>query len=110
MATVAHLFTSSVDYGSAGFQPGQRRWQSWGPSDAYKDSAVVITADPFTQVAGTDIHRAMALQVTDTFVHQYPTVSSGGFVTLDTHVGVWVTNTGQWAIRYVTYRIGVIKA
>ena len=60
-------------------------------------------------MAGQNFHRAMALQVTDQFVHQYPTVS-GDLVFLDTHVGVWLTNTGQWPIRYVTYRIAVMKA
>jgi hypothetical protein len=109
LATVAHFFTSPVDYGIAGIRPGESRWISWGPWDPFKGGAVVITADPNTLVAGTDFHRPMALQVTDTFVHEYPISVTGGIIVTETHAGVWITNTGQWAIRYVGYNIAVIK-
>jgi hypothetical protein len=110
LPSVSNVFTYQVDYGDAGFQPGGVAWRSFGPSDAFKDSAIVITAIPSTLVAGTTTHRAMALQVSDTFVHQYPDFSVLGFVDVDPHVGVWLTNTGQSAIRYVTFKVAVIKA
>jgi hypothetical protein len=51
---------------------------------------------------------AAALQVTDTFVHEYPTVQPGGFVFTDTHVGAWLLNTGSAAIRYAAAKVAVI--
>ena len=112
MATVANVFTYHFDWGAAGIQPQGSQWVSFGPSDVYKDSAVVITARPNTAVAGTvgPTHMAAFLQVTDTFVHEYPTVQPGGFVFTDTHVGAWLLNTGSAAIRYATVKVAVIKA
>jgi hypothetical protein len=111
MAAVANFFTYFFDYGDAGIQPQGSRWVSFGPSDVFKNSAVVITAHPDTAVAGTvgPTHSAAFLQVTDTFVHQYPTVQAQ-FVFTDTHVGAWVLNTGSTAIRSVRVNVAVIKA
>ena len=86
MAAVAHFFTYNRDFGLAGIRPGESRWVSFGPSDVFKNAAVIITVDPGTVVTGASFHRAIALQVTDTFVHEYPTVLSGGFVVTGTHV------------------------
>jgi hypothetical protein len=112
MATVANVFTYQFDWGDAGIQPQASQWVSFGPSDVYKDSAVVITAHPDTAVAGTvgPTHAFAALQVTDTFVHYYPTVGSGGFVFTETHVGAWLLNTGSTPIRYAAVKVAVIKA
>ncbi len=111
MATVANVFTYQFDWGVAGIQPQASYWVSFGPSDVFKESAVVITAHPTTEVAGTvgPTHAFAALQVTDTFVHNYPTVQ-GDLVFTDTHVGAWLLNTGSTAIRYATFKVAVIKA
>lgn len=109
MATV-QIWPYDFDYQSAGIRPQESRWVSFGPWDGFKDSAVTITAHPHTAIAGTPgpTHSFAALQVTDTFVHNYPTVS-GDLVFTDTHVGAWILNTGPAAIRYVRIRVAVIK-
>src|SRR5688572_8697893 len=111
MATVENVFTYMFDFGDAGIQPQASQWVSFGPSDVFKDSAVVITAHPDTAVAGTvgPTHMAAFLQVTDTFVHVYPTVQ-GDLVFTEAHVGAWILNTGSAAIRYVSVKVAVIKA
>ena len=112
MPSVANVFDYDFDFGDAGLQPQESRWVSVGPSDVFKDAAVVITASPGTAVAGTvgPTHAAQFLQVTDTFLHQYPTVMPGGFVFTDTHIGAWLLNTGSAAIRFVHLKVAVIKS
>ena len=111
MATVADVSTYYYDFGDAGLLPQQSYWVSFGPSDLYQESAVVITAHPDTKSVGWGgpEHVFAALQVTDTFVHNYP-VFMGPLVRRETHVGAWLLNTGSTAIRYAAVKVAVIKA
>jgi hypothetical protein len=111
MATIEGVFTYVFDFGAASIlQPQGRTWVSFGPLDVFEGNAVVITAHP--EISDGEGHNNIVfLQVTDTFVHVYPDLSSSLHNVLQaTHLGAWILNTGATAIRYVIVKVAVIKA
>lgn len=109
MATVSvvGVYSYGTPFESAVLQPGATRGVTWGPSDAFKDSAVVLT--PHSVRIGSLGQATMRISDLESWSINFPLgPPSSGLFNTEYYVGAYVTNIGSTPIKAFTVTVAVI--